>query len=716
MRFEAQLTEISSGFVNLPPDQIDIAIKKAQRSICEFLGFDRSVLWQIIEREPVRMLLSHIHEPPDSRLPDSPFDVSDNLPWILNQILRGEIVAISRLVDIPPEADRDRESLKNLGNKSILILPMSISGKIIGALSFGHLREEATWDDEIVKRLRLVAEIFTNALARKQFEESLESRLRFEALLLEISARFVNLPADQIDDEIEEAQRRICEYLEIDLSALWQLSDEAPHFLTVTHLHSPPEGPERPEGIDAKEAFPWALQKVLRGELLVYSTESMPPEAAQDQESRRFFGIKSSVVIPLSVGGGPIIGILTFDTLKEERSWLEPIVKDLSLVAQIFTNALARKRTDRELRESEARLNLATDAAGAGLWIMTIGTGEVWVSEKTRDLYHFSPDEKVAYQSFFNVIHPDDHEQVQQAVQQTLQSGETLRVDYRILLPDGSIRWIGAHGQRYPSTDQVRLMGISFDITERLTAEAEARQHRKELAHLTRVATMGELTTSLAHEINQPLTAIRSNAGAAQRFLSQPEPDIREVLQILEDIVSDNNRASEVVKNVRTMVRKEKQKGELLDLNNVIQGIVDLIRDDSLLEGLSITLELIPEMKMIHGNRIQLQQVILNLILNSAAAMRNTTRAQRKIIVRTAMPDNRTVNVSVTDFGTGIDANNIDHLFEAFYTTKPEGLGMGLSISQTIANAHGGDIKASNNRGGGATFVFTFPANQGDAS
>ena len=156
----------------MPADQIDIAIKKAQRSICELIGFDRSVLWQIIEREPVKLLLSHIHKPPESRLPDSPFDAGNNFPWILKQILRGQTVAIKRLGDIPPEADRDRESFKQWGNKSALILPLSISGEIIGALSFVHLREEPTWDDEIVKRLRLVAEIFTGALSRKLFENS----------------------------------------------------------------------------------------------------------------------------------------------------------------------------------------------------------------------------------------------------------------------------------------------------------------------------------------------------------------------------------------------------------------------------------------------------------------------------------------------------------------------------------------------------------------
>jgi len=223
------------------------------------------------------------------------------------------------------------------------------------------------------------------------------------------------------------------------------------------------------------------------------------------------------------------------------------------------------------------------------------------------------------------------------------------------------------------------------------------------------------LTAALAHEINQPLTAILSNAEAAQRFLSRAEPDIGEVRQILEDIVLDDRRAGDVVQKVRSLVRKEKPYDELLDINEAIQDVVALIRGDALLQGLSITMELNPKLKLIHGDRIQLQQVILNLILNSAAAMRDAPRAQRKIIVRTTMPDNLTVEVSVTDSGTGIDENNVERLFEAFYTTKAEGLGMGLSISQTIVKAHGGNLKASNNPEGGATFAFTLAVQQGGA-
>ena len=486
LRFETLLAEISARFVNLPVDQIDGAIEDAQRRICELLDLDRSVLWQSCERASEKMLLTHVHQPPQGLLPESPFHAMDNFPWLLTQVLQGETVAIPSLDDFPPEAIRDRESFLHWGTKSTLVVPLSIGGKIVGAVSFGHLWKERDWPERVVERLQLLAQVFANALDRKEAEDSLQGLRRFESLLVDISARFVNLPAERIDSEIEDAQRRVCECLGLDLSALWQWSVETPRFITVTHLYSPPEGPSRPEKIDGQEVFPWVYQKMLRGETLAFSTEGMPPEAARDQEARRHYGVKSSVVIPLSTGGGPLIGALTFDTLQEERSWPEPLVKQLHLIAQIFSNALARKQADLKLRESEARLSLATNAAGVGLWIMEMDTEYVWVTPKTRELFHFAPDEELHYESFFKVIHPADRERVGWAVQQALQSGEELRSEYRVVLPDGSIRWIVASGKRYLKStgEQDRLMGVSIDISERKQMEGELNERLQEIEKL----------------------------------------------------------------------------------------------------------------------------------------------------------------------------------------------------------------------------------------
>jgi len=550
---------------------------------------------------------------------------------------------------------------------------------------------------------------------RKKAEASLKERLTFEEKLSEISAEFINLPPDQIDSVIQDVQHRICELLALDLSALWQMPAENPSHLFLTHLYRSLEGPPLPERMEAQEHFPWCLQQISAGNVIAVSTRDAPAEAARDQEAWRHYGIKSSLVFPLSVAGG-LIGALSFNTVREERTWPELFVRQLRLLAQVFANALDRKRAELELRESEARLSLATNTAGAGLWIMALDTRKVWVSDKTRDLFQFSPDETMTYDSFFKVIHPDDQEKVHQSVQETLQSGEPLHVDYRIVLNDGGIRWISAYGQQYPSTAPNRLMGITLDITDRIRTETEARQHREALAHMTRIAAMGELTSSLAHEINQPLTAILSNAEAARRFLSRAAPDIDEVRQILDDIIRDDKRAGEVVRKVRSLLRKEKTHYEILDLDETIRDVSGLIREEFFLSGLTIRTELCPDLIKVRGNRNELQQVMLNLMLNAVAAMKHCPQTQRKIMIRTAMAGRSTARVSVMDFGTGIDETGIEHLFEPFYTTKTDGLGLGLSISQKIIKDHGGSMEASNNPEGGATFAFLLPVHQGDSS
>jgi formate hydrogenlyase transcriptional activator len=309
---------------------------------------------------------------------------------------------------------------------------------------------------------------------RKLAEQALEERLKFETLLAELSARFVNLPADRIDSEIEDAQHRICEFLDLDRSTLWQVPEGEPGTLLLTHIHQPPEILTPPARMNGWDFFPWTTQKVLGGETVVISKMTdLPPEADRDRESFSTYGAKSGVYVPLSVGAGPVFGFVSFGVTREERRWPETVVTGFKLIAQVFANALARKRADQTLHESEARLSMATSAAGAGLWILDPDTGHVWVTPRTRELFLFAPDEDLNYESFFKVIHPEDRERVHQAVQQALRSGENLHCDYRIVQPNGGIRWIAARGQRHlrSTGESDRLMGVSLDITERMQTE-----------------------------------------------------------------------------------------------------------------------------------------------------------------------------------------------------------------------------------------------------
>jgi PAS domain S-box-containing protein len=315
----------------------------------------------------------------------------------------------------------------------------------------------------------------------------LEKRLAFETLLADLSSRFINLPADQVDHAVEDAQRRVCELLGLDLSALWQWSVETPGAVTLTQLYRPLGGPPPPEPMDAHEYFPWSLQQVLAGKVVtISSTEDVPAEAARDQEAWRHYGIKTILTFPLSAGGGPPLGAISFNTTREERTWPEEIVKRLQLVAQIFANALERKRADMTLRESEARLTLAAASADAGLWELDLETGRFWSTDKARNLFGLPADSGVTFDTFLALVHPEDRERIQHTVEQVAESGEGLRAEYRSLHPDGGVRWMVSQGRPHPesSAKPRRLMGVTIDITDRKRAEEHLRQTLAEVQHL----------------------------------------------------------------------------------------------------------------------------------------------------------------------------------------------------------------------------------------
>jgi signal transduction histidine kinase len=256
------------------------------------------------------------------------------------------------------------------------------------------------------------------------------------------------------------------------------------------------------------------------------------------------------------------------------------------------------------------------------------------------------------------------------------------------------------------------IIALFVNLRRRKQAEIEARQHRNELARVTRIATMGELTSSLAHELNQPLAAIRNYANAAQRFLLQNDPDLSKAREALDGIVRDDRRAAEVISRVRGLLKNEEPRYRPLHMNNLIREILGFVHSDSLLEGLSIETELALGLPALLGDRIQLQQVLLNLMLNAVDAMDKVKPNLRKLVIKTENEQDRGVKVLVRDFGSGIDEAHRDNLFEPFYTTKSGGMGMGLAISQRIIHAHGGEIRADNNPDGGATFYFTLPATE----
>jgi two-component system sensor kinase FixL len=366
----------------------------------------------------------------------------------------------------------------------------------------------------------------------------------------------------------------------------------------------------------------------------------------------------------------------------------------------------------RELEISEKRLNLAADSANLGMWEWDIARNEIWMTDKGRDLLGFAPSEKLDFDRFRNLVHPEDRELVLQAVENSLRSGAEYRSEYRTVLPDGQIRWIVGRGHVEFKGDgkPVRMRGASLDITKRKEAELEAACQRMELAHLSRVTTLGELSGSIAHELSLPLSAILSNAQAAQRVLANGKADLVEVREILDDIVSEDKRASEVIHRLRLWLKKGEVQQHPLDINKVVQDVLKLIHSDLINQEVTVETELARNLPTVSGDPVQLQQVLLNLVVNACDAMAGCDTSQRRLVIRTSIENGGSaVVVSVTDPGTGIPEEKIKQIFEPFFSTKEKGMGIGLSVCRTIIAAHRGKLWAANNLDLGATFYFSLP-------
>jgi two-component system sensor kinase FixL len=354
-------------------------------------------------------------------------------------------------------------------------------------------------------------------------------------------------------------------------------------------------------------------------------------------------------------------------------------------------------------------MELSTSAGDLGLWVRDLERGDLWANQRLRSLFGFGQNDVLRFDDVLARIHPEDRSQVDSLVQHAQEHGLPFEADFRVL-SDGTERWIAAKGQSLGNAPgrAMRRMGALIDITTRKKAELEEQRHRDELAHVSRVSMMGQLASALAHELNQPLGAILRNAEAAELFVQASPPDLQEVRAILADIRKDDQRAGEVIDRMRALLKRRESQWSELDLNAVAEEVAGLLRFDAEARRVKLTLELSRSVSGVRGDRVQLQQVLLNLILNAMDAM-NECEAGRRCVEIGVRPREGEVEVAVSDSGHGILAANVKRLFEPFFTTKPSGMGLGLAISHTIIQAHGGRLWAENNPDGGATFRFTLP-------
>lgn len=397
-----------------------------------------------------------------------------------------------------------------------------------------------------------------------------------------------------------------------------------------------------------------------------------------------------------------------------------PITVSLFSLGIVFAMAYELSRNVRSaarlvdaLRESEERVTLATQAANLGLWMRDVGSDTVWASPRTRKLIGFSSSEQISFESLLLKVHADDRDMVRLAFSEAAGGDRAGRyqMQFRVGGADGSSRWISAQGQfEFERQRAVRSRGVCSDITASKAAERENLRLRDEIAHAGRLSVMGQLAAALAHEINQPLGAILRNAEAAELMLQTGRPDLDEIREIVGDIRADDQRAGAVIDRMRAMLRRHEIEVVPLNVGELLEGATALVRPDAAARHVRVVLQVSHDLPAVLGDRIHLQQVLLNLISNGMDAIDEAASKSRRIVVTAVRRAGETVEIAVNDSGPGIVEERAEQIFESFFTTKATGMGMGLSISRTLIEALGGRLWAENMEGSGASLRFTLPA------
>src|ERR1017187_714799 len=378
----------------------------------------------------------------------------------------------------------------------------------------------------------------------------------------------------------------------------------------------------------------------------------------------------------------------------------------------------AAKQAEEALRRSEGYLADAQRLIGTGSWAWNVATkqGVYWSPENYR-LLGFDPEEGIpSNEAFYQRIHPEDRERVRREVfLERPDEGPHFDVEFRIVLPSGAIKYVRSTGHpvRNMSGDLQEFVGISIDVTEGKLADEERerlRQVQADLAYLSRVTTMGELTASLAHEIRQPISAAVTNGKTCLRWLSRDEPDVAEASEAASRLVKDVTRAADIIGRISSLFKKGALQRELVDVNELIREMIVLLRSEASRYSISIRTELADCLPKVMADRVQLQQVFMNLMLNGIDAMKETSGGS-ELAIKSETDDGQLL-ISVSDTGVGLPPEQGDQIFKAFFTTKVNGTGMGLPISRSIIESHGGRLWAADNSGPGATFNFTLPSTE----
>jgi signal transduction histidine kinase len=420
-------------------------------------------------------------------------------------------------------------------------------------------------------------------------------------------------------------------------------------------------------------------------------------------------GLRSCWTTPILSRSGKPLG--TFAIYQDEAGMPTRLHEELAeQFAHVARIAIERSQDEEALRRSQAFLTEAQRLSGTGSFSWRTSTQEIVWSEETYRIYEIDPAVPVTFELVGTRIHPDEAAWFGQLLGRATEERQDLEFEHRLVMPDGSVKYL--HVVAHAALDRngaLEFIGAVQDVTERRRSEDALSKVRAELAHLTRITALNALTASIAHEVNQPLAGIITNASTSLRMLGDTPPNIDGARETARRTIRDANRAADVVARLRALFKRSGPQSDQVDLNDAVQEVLALSLHDLQRERVIVRTELADNVALVVADRVQLQQVVLNLVLNAVEAMRDTQR-QKELLVQTSREDGDRVRVAVHDTGPGFDLEHADRLFDPFYTTKQDGMGVGLSISRSIIENQQGRLWVARNDASGATFAFTIPA------
>jgi two-component system sensor kinase FixL len=652
LAFERLLSNLSSRLLRSSTTEVDADINQGLRELAEFFDVDRCTLWErFADGAHFNKACSYVRSQTQDAVPSLALD---DFPWLVAELNAGRTVRIERPADYPAAAEKERRYWDEQQIKSALILPLTVGGRLAGCCSFLTMRAERSWPDALAQRLRLAGEVFAHVLERRRAWEQLQ--------------------------ETNERFRTVADSAPV---MIWMSgTDKLCHFFNKPWLEFTGRPLEQEVGNGWTEGVhPADLEGCLK--IYVEAFDVRKPFVMQ-YRLRRHDGKYRWITDH---------GVPRYDARGNFAGYVGSCVD--------FT----------ERRQANEKFRLAVEASPEAI-IMVNDRGEmVLANAQTERVFGYKREELIGQS--IEMLVPERHRGAHPghrgnffAAPETRAMGAGRELFAR--RKDGTEFPVEIGLNPIESEEGLFVLSAIVDITERRRSEMERQRLSHELAHAGRVSTLGQLASALAHELSQPLGAILRNTEAAELFLRGLSPDLEEVRAILVDIQKDDRRAAAIIEQMRSLLKRREPEWSLLKLAELVNEVAAIVRPDAVNRKVLLEVDVPGTLPAVRGDRVQLQQVLLNLILNGMDAMSEMPPGTRRIRISGRLADTRNIEMAVADSGHGVSEERFSKLFEPFHTTKPQGMGLGLSICRTIISAHGGRIWAEN-RAGGATFFFTVP-------